>query len=319
MPRRQRLESAAGVYHVINRGNYRTDLFRSDKAKEAFLKCLGEACQRTGWLVHAWCIMSNHYHLALSTPRANLVEGMCWLQGTFAARFNRFRREHGHLFQGRYKSLVVEPGEGLGPLCHYIHLNPVRAKLCATPRLSRYPWSSVRWLFEVSQRSVWFDPAPALKHAGDLSDHVAGRAKYLEYLGWLAEDEPTRKRQRFDVMSKGWIIGSEPFAKAMVREGHELAGQGPRLAAEVRAAREAGWWEQMTALLHRLGRKPSELHVTGKSEAWKLAIAATLKDRTTVTNRWLASNMHMGNLHEVSRKVTAWARCPDAILLRKLG
>jgi putative transposase len=66
------MESEAGVYHVINRGNYRADIFRSEKAKAAFLKCLGEACGKTGWLVHAWCLMSNHYHLAVSTPKANL-------------------------------------------------------------------------------------------------------------------------------------------------------------------------------------------------------------------------------------------------------
>jgi len=107
MARPLRLELQDGVYHVLNRGNYRTDIFRAEKTKAAFLKCLGEACDKTGWRVHAWCIMSNHYHLALSTPRANLGEGMRWLQGTFATRFNRMRQERGHLFQGRYKSLVV--------------------------------------------------------------------------------------------------------------------------------------------------------------------------------------------------------------------
>jgi putative transposase len=166
MPRRMRLESEAGVYHVINRGNYRAPLFRSARARQAFLRCVGEACARTGWRVHAWCIMSNHYHLAISTPRANLVEGMGWLQGAFANRFNRFRREHGHLFQGRYKSLVVEPDEGLGPVCHYIHLNPARARLCPPPGLRQYPWTSVRWILDPSLRPAWFDPAPALRHAG---------------------------------------------------------------------------------------------------------------------------------------------------------
>src|SRR4051812_42669619 len=126
MARTLRMESEAGVYHVLNRGNYRTDVFRDDKTKAAFLKCVLEACARTGWLLHAWCIMSNHYHLAISTPRANLVDGMRWLMGTFAVRFNLFRAEHGHMFQGRYKSLVVDPQGGLGPLSHYIHLNPVR-------------------------------------------------------------------------------------------------------------------------------------------------------------------------------------------------
>jgi putative transposase len=113
MARRLRLESENGVYHVINRGNYRAHLFRADRTKEAFLRCVDEACQRTGWQVYAWCLMWNHYHVGIGTPRANLVEGMCWLQGTFAARFNRLRKEYGHLFQGRYKSIVVDPDEAL--------------------------------------------------------------------------------------------------------------------------------------------------------------------------------------------------------------
>ena len=78
MARPLRWESEAGVYHLLNRGNYRADIFRSGKAKAAFLKCLDEACRKAGWEVHAWCLMSNHYHLAVSTPRANLVEGMRW-------------------------------------------------------------------------------------------------------------------------------------------------------------------------------------------------------------------------------------------------
>ena len=75
MARKLRLESEGGVYHVLNRGNYRADIFRSAKTKAAFLACLGEACAKTGWRVHAWCLMSNHYHLAVETPRANLVDG----------------------------------------------------------------------------------------------------------------------------------------------------------------------------------------------------------------------------------------------------
>src|SRR5450432_1744377 len=135
MARPLRLESADGVYHVLNRGNYRAAIFRTQKTKQAFLQCLDEACRKTRWRVHAWCLMSNHFHLAVATPEANLVDGMRWLQGTFATRFNRLRSERGHLFQGRYKSLVVDPDGVLGPLCHYIHLNPVRAKLCTVAEL----------------------------------------------------------------------------------------------------------------------------------------------------------------------------------------
>ncbi|MBI2516105.1 MAG: transposase [Opitutae bacterium] len=313
------MESAAGVYHVLNRGNYRADLFRTEKAKAAFLKCLGETCAKTGWRVHAWCLMSNHYHLAISTPGANLVDGMRWLQGTFAARFNQLRRERGHLFQGRYKSLVVDPDEGLGPLCHYIHLNPVRAGLCAVEALPAQRWCSLGWLMQPGARTEWYDPAECLRHAGELTDTGAGRRAYLKYLGWLQEDEPARKAQRFEAMSRGWIIGTRDFAKALVREQREMTGRGPRGATEMQVAREALWQETLAGLLRRLRRTAADLPAAGKSVAWKLALAAVMKERTTVTNRWLAATLHMGNLHEVSRKVTAWARQPDRQLLGKLS
>lgn len=311
MARTLRMESEAGVYHVLNRGNYRADVFRDDKTKAAFLKCLMETCARTGWLLHAWCIMTNHYHLAISTPRANLVDGMRWLTGTFAVRFNLFRMEHGHMFQGRYKSLVVDPCGGLGPLSHYIHLNPVRAGLCKVSELTRYRWSSMRWLAARGHRPECYDPRPVLAHAGQLADTRLGTTNYLKYLEWLAEDEPARKQQRFDSMSKGWLIGTEDFAKAMVQEHRELAAGGPRLAHELRTARETAWQEELEKLLRRSRRTAADLRAAGKSADWKLGIAAALKARTTVTNRWLGEKLHLGSLHEVSRKVTAWTRNSD--------
>src|SRR5690606_35654573 len=87
-------------------------------------------------------IMSNHYHLAVETPEPNLVAGMTWLQGTFATRFNRFRGESGHVFQGRYKAILVEPGRTVLGLVNYIHLNPVRARLCEVEGLNTYGLSS---------------------------------------------------------------------------------------------------------------------------------------------------------------------------------
>ena len=319
MARKLRVEAEGGIYHVLNRGNYRADIFQSDGTKAAFLKCLGEACDKTGWRVHAWCLMSNHYHLAVETPRGNLVDGMRWLQGTFSTRFNRRRGERGHLFQGRYKSLVVDPAGGLGPLCHYIQLNPVRARLCAVAQLSEWPWTSLRWLMQPRLRPVWYDPSGALEHAGGLNDTPAGRRKYGDYLAWLAEDEPAQKAQRFSEMSKGWLIGTAAFAKAMVQEQQALAGEDKPLPGDLRAAQEAVWHELLDQLLKKLKRSPADLTNEGKSVAWKLAVAATLKSRTTVTNRWLSVNLHLGNLHEVSRKVAAWSREPDVALQRRLA
>ncbi len=313
MARPPRLEFEDGVYHVLNRGNYRSPIFHSDKTKAAFLGCLDEACERTGWRVHAWSIMSNHYHLAISTPRANLVDGAQWLQGTFATRFNRFRREQGHLFQGRYKSLIVEPGEGLGPLCHYIHLNPVEAGICPAGALGTYRWTSMSWLCGAVAPPAWYDPQPALTHAGELRWTKAGAEKYLEYLGWLAENEPARKRQRFEAMSKGWIIGTREFTKAVVQEHRELANRGPQLKSELGPAREAVWQEALELGLRQLGRTVADLHRAGKSTLWKLKLAAELRSRNTVTNRWLGQNLHLGARDEVSRKLNAWIRNNRAV------
>jgi REP element-mobilizing transposase RayT len=108
MARKLRFEFEGALYHVINRGNYRRDLFETPATAKAFEATLDEACELHGWKLHAYVVMRNHYHLALETPQPNLVAGMHWLQSTFATRFNRFRSERGHLFQGRYQSLLIE-------------------------------------------------------------------------------------------------------------------------------------------------------------------------------------------------------------------
>jgi REP element-mobilizing transposase RayT len=319
MARTLRLEVEGGVYHVLNRGNYRAEVFGEENTRRAFLSCLEEACARTGWVVHAWCVMSNHYHLALETPDGNLVEGMRWLQGTFATRFNRLRQERGHLFQGRYKSLIVDPCEGLGPLCHYIHLNPVRAGLCRVEELGAWPWSSMHWATRPRRRPPWYRVEAALQHAGGLGDDAGGRRKYLEYLGWLVEDEAARKALAFDRMSKGWVIGGRSFKQDVVAEHREVARaleRGDRTAAELQ---EALLDERLDRLLAKIGRRREEATAAAKSVPWKLAVAAAMKATTTATNRWLAGRLHMGSLHETSRRVSAWSRAPDAKLARKLG
>jgi REP element-mobilizing transposase RayT len=93
MPRALRIETSEGLFHVINRGNYRSCIFETEGAKQSFEKCLFEACERFGWELLGYCLLSNHFHLCITTPRGNLSEGMRWLQSTYAARFNRFRKK----------------------------------------------------------------------------------------------------------------------------------------------------------------------------------------------------------------------------------
>src|SRR6202167_6044392 len=145
--RKLRLQYPGAIYHVMNRGDRREDIVLDDTDRRSFEATLGEACGKTGWQMHAYCLMRNHFHLVVETPRANLVAGMQWLLGTYTARFNRRHKLFGHLFSGRYKSLIVD-GSGAGYLktvCDYVHLNPVRAKLLRPEQpLKACRWSSWR-------------------------------------------------------------------------------------------------------------------------------------------------------------------------------
>src|SRR6185503_11407990 len=145
MPRPLRIEYGGAIYHAMSRGNRRERIFKDRKDYVEFLATLEEACGKTGWQVHAWCLMSNHFHLVIETPQANLVAGMKWLLGVYTKRFNIRHKLCGHLFAGRYKALPVD-GSGNGYLrtvCDYVHLNPVRAKLLEPQaKLETFAWSS---------------------------------------------------------------------------------------------------------------------------------------------------------------------------------
>ncbi len=151
MARPIRIEYEDAVYHVTARGNERRAIFRDDSDRELFLRAAGQACARFGTVVHAYCLMPNHYHLIVRTPRANLSRAIGWLQTAYTIRFNRRHRRTGHLVQGRFKAHLVEADGYAKTLVQYIHLNPVRprGKRAVVPperrgRLNRYPWSSHR-------------------------------------------------------------------------------------------------------------------------------------------------------------------------------
>ena len=159
MPRRPRLQYPGAIYHVMNRGDRREEIVRDDRDRETFITTLGEVCRKTDWQTHAFCLMNNHFHLVVETPKANLCAGMQWFLGTYTARFNRRHRMSGHLFSGRYKSLIVD-GSGNGYLksvCDYVHLNPIRAQLLrAEQPLKDYRWSSFgEYLKSPRQRHAW--------------------------------------------------------------------------------------------------------------------------------------------------------------------
>jgi len=122
MARQIRIEFSGAIYHVMARGDRKELIVRDDEDRRTFVRTLGEGCERAGFRVHAWVLMSNHYHLLLETPEANLARGMGWLQNAYTRRINTRHRLWGHLFGGRYKAILVEPGNCFWALLDYIHL-----------------------------------------------------------------------------------------------------------------------------------------------------------------------------------------------------
>lgn len=303
MARKLRLEFPGACYHVINRGNYRTDIFKTEGARAAFEACLFEACAKSGWVLHAYVLMSNHYHLALETPQGNLVAGMQWLQATFANRFNKLRSERGHLFQGRYKSLLVEEGGPLGQVCHYICLNPVRAGICPVERLEDYRYSSYWYLGRPKQRLAFMRVDTALQEAGALADTKAGRQAYAQYLTWQASEGPAGRNKAYVTMSKGWALGGGDFKRTLIKD-HALAASARAWestgAQEIKAEQ---WREILVRCLRQLGKSKVMITADRKSAPWKVAIAAYLKQKSQVSNRWLCEQLSMGTPVAVSQLV----------------
>jgi REP element-mobilizing transposase RayT/predicted DNA-binding protein (UPF0251 family) len=142
MARPLRVEFPGAIYHVTSRGNAREDIFLDDTDRRQLLDVLAKVVSRFHWACHAWCLMPNHYHLVIETPEANLALGMRQLNGVYTQRFNRRHKRVGHVFQGRYKAIVVDRDAYLLELCRYVVLNPVRAGL--VDEAQEWPWSSYR-------------------------------------------------------------------------------------------------------------------------------------------------------------------------------
>ena len=217
MARKLRIQYEGALYHVMSRRNPGQDLFRNKQDRQLFLKTLGEACTKTDWQVHAWCLMRNHFHLVIETPKANLVAGMKWLLGTYTGRFNRQHKVFGHLFSGRYKTLLVD-GSGNGYLktvCDYVHLNPARAKLLKRGQpLADFPWSSYpEYLKPKAGRIDWLRVDRLLGEHGIPKDSPAGREHFEKRMEARRKvEDPLELRQ----MERGWCLGSKEFREELL-------------------------------------------------------------------------------------------------------
>lgn len=341
MARSIRIQSAGAYYHVMARGNRREVIFHDDDDRRFFLHTLGQACEMTGWRVHAWVLMSNHYHLFLQTPEPNLVAGMSWLQNTLTRRYNVRHRKWGRLFGDRYKAVVVE-GEDryhYQTLMDYIHLNPVRARLIqpkAKQSVLDYPWSSIAggYALPPARRAKWLAAERGLE-AFELPDTASGRRRMIERLDRRATSEEMQScgvpplaaevDARASHLRRGWYWGSQAFGERMRRLAGALLKKSAPRSRNYRAdphvvahgGQQAEAWLKQG--LKAAGLKRAEMGRLKGSDVRKLLLADLLWRRTTVSQEWLAEALAMKSAANVSQQLRrldrkmALQRAPKAL------
>ena len=299
MARQLRIQYEGAIYHLMNRGDRREEIVRDNVDRNRFLETLGASCLKTGWQVHAYCLMNNHFHLVVETPRANLVEGMKWLLGTYTMRFNRRHKLTGHLFAGRYKSLLIDERTShyLRVVCDYVHLNPARAGLLGErDRLQKYRWSSYPSYLRFGRK-----PEPWLRVDRLLDEHGLSQNSRRDRLE-LARRMETRRTASPSpisaVIRRGWCFGAPDFIA-------HLLDHVPNSIAEHCSARERSQTDEQKAesiianRLNLLGWSKPDLTARPKSEPSKVRLARDLRAQTTVSLKWIAHRLEMGSWSNV--------------------
>jgi REP element-mobilizing transposase RayT len=297
MARKLRVEYPGAVYHVMNRGDRREAIFKDDQDRERFLETLGEVCVKTGWQVHALCLMPNHFHLVVETPQGNLVAGMKWFLGTYTSRFNRRHKLFGHLFSGRYKALIVD-GSGNGYLktvCDYVHLNPARSRgggmLTPEQPLREYRWSSwPEYLKSPGKRWPWLRVERLLGEYQIPKDSAAGR-RVLEEA--VEARRAAESGADYKAIRRGWCFGEKTFRQELLAQMTERRGAehygAERLETDLEKAERL-----LRAELKARRWQEADLSKRAKGDPAKVAMAGRLREETTVTVKWIAARLQMG-------------------------
>ena len=260
MARPLRIEFPDALYHVTSRGYEQRPIYRVDVDRRMFLTFLGQTVRRFGWRLTAWNLMTNHFHLVIQTPTPNLSRGMHWLNTNYVGWFNRRHRRRGHLFQGRFDSVLVEKEKHLRELVRYVVLNPVRAKMVARPE--DYQWSSYRSTAGLEAGEEWLDLRSILELFDD--DPAIARQQYQAFV--LAKIDSSESL--WDGIVNGIYLGSESWAKRM----RKIVESKPRSTDHPKRHRAIGR-PKMAAIVSAVA------HVTGRS------IASVRGTRTPM--RWL--------------------------------
>lgn len=319
MARQIRIEYEGALYHVMARGDRREAIVRDDEDRKMFVRTLGDAAEKAGFRIHAYVLMTNHYHVLLETPRANLAAGMGWFQNAFTRRMNTRHGLWGHLFGGRYKAILAEPGPCFWALMDYIHLNPVRAGIVhERDGLEAHAWSSLRsYLGSPGKRPAWLETAKGFEVCG-CADTAAGRR---EFLGLLEKRVDWRKPVDvgtsfpagegkpdlavYSALRRGWLFGSQKFREEMLglvekrkkRIQKANGYHGPQLHdhGEKRARR------LISAGLAHFEVDLATFQGARKGDWRKGLLAAMIHAETTMKLDWISEQLHMGTRAGVCR------------------
>jgi putative transposase len=206
MSRPLRLELPGGLYHVTSRGDRREDIYADDTDRLNWLDTLAQCCERYNWAIHAWCQMDNHYHLVVETPEANLSAGMRQLNGVYTQKVNRRHQRVGHVFQGRFKAILVERDSYLLELARYVVLNPVRAGMVKHAR--QWKWSSYAAMTGKAPCPEWLHTDWLMAQFG----HSKARqvARYIEFV-----QEGVGEARVWDRLRGQVFLGSDAFVELM--------------------------------------------------------------------------------------------------------
>ncbi|CAN5493962.1 hypothetical protein BH23VER1_BH23VER1_24090 [soil metagenome] len=318
MPRQVRIEFPGAVYHVVARGDRREPIFLDEGDHGFFLATLAKACERTGWLVHAYALIRNHYHLVVETPEANLSAGMGWLQNTYTRRLNVKHDLWGHVFGGRYRAILVQADDPdyFGRLVDYVHLNPVRAGLVpAGGDLTEFPWTSLAsYLEPPRKRPAWLRSGRALEWCGQ-TDSASGRRRYLTHLESRVAEEAERAGTALpdgqslqSTLRRGWFFGSEEFRERVLKfaaatMGSKVGKPDYAASSEMRSHGVGRAEAILEAGLRETDLHGADLAKIPKTDPRKCLVALVIKSETTVPLSWIADRLCMGVCSNVSRGV----------------
>ena len=222
MARPLRIEFPGALYHITSRGNARADIYSDDFDRYQFLDLLDEACKKWNWLCHAYCLMSNHYHLLIETCHPSLSKGMRFLNGVYTRRYNHRHTRTGHLFQGRFKGILVESEAYFLELVRYIVLNPVRARMVRQPQ--EWPWSSYRATAGLAQSASCLTSSRVLAEFSERRDSAI--LKYQEFVKAGMSNPPPWEKIKNQI-----YLGSDSFVKDVLNyvEPDKVSKDIPRL------------------------------------------------------------------------------------------